>query len=40
MNENSTDKFNSLLLSSGDSAIWYRNYGLRTRLSAKSLSSV
>ena len=40
MNENSTDKFNRLLLSSGDSVIWYRNYGLRMRLSAKSLSSV
>ena len=40
MNENSTDQFNSPLLSSHGSAIWYRKYGLRTRLSAKSLSSV
>ena len=40
MNENSTDEFNSPLLSSRGSAIWYRNYGLRTRVSAKSLSSV
>ena len=40
MNENSTDEFNSPLLSSRRSAFWYRIYGLRTRLSAKSLSSV
>ena len=40
MNENSTDEFNSPLLSSRGSAFWYRIYGLRTRLSAKSLSSV
>ena len=40
MNENSTDEFNSPLLSSRGSAFWYRIYGLRTRLSTKSLSSV
>ena len=40
MNENSTDEFNSPLLSSRGSAFWYRIYGMRTRLSAKSLSSV
>ena len=32
--------FNSPLPGSRGSVIWYRNYGVRTRLNAKALSSV